>query len=240
MLLAAGPASATVVDPTPLDSARLGSNTELRLSGLGPGTSVTGFIANASTPFDPTTGYPTTNPGTGWTPKNEGFAGVIHATPVGGGATLSMYCIDILTETNIGIGYQLGTWDDANVPNVGFVARVLEVAYPNTNEPAALTDLNIRRLPAGSTCTVAEVINGSTADVTVASAGSGQQVAVTPGGAGSAELVNAVEPVSVEPTMPATLPGTGGGSDAGNVVPAGLAAAVVGALLVLLTRRRTS
>jgi hypothetical protein len=142
MVLAAGPASATVVDPTPLGSARTGSNTEMVLSGLGPGTSVTGFIANSGTAFDPTAGYPTANPGAGWTAKNESFAGIIHATPVGGGATLNMYCIDILTETNIGVGYQLGTWDAANVPNVGFVARVLEVAYPNTDEPAALTDLN--------------------------------------------------------------------------------------------------
>jgi hypothetical protein len=101
-----------------------------------------GFIANAESPFDPTHGYPATNPGTGFTPKSESFAGVIHATPPGGGATLSLYCIDILTETNIGVGYELGTWDDANVPNVGFVARALDDFYPNTNEPAALTNLN--------------------------------------------------------------------------------------------------
>src|SRR5262245_26164035 len=103
MVLAAGPASATVVDPTPSGSARLGSNTELRLSGRGPGSSVTGFIADKGTTFDPTQGYPPSNPGAGWTPKDEGFAGIIHAEPVPpDGSQLSMYCIDILTETNIG------------------------------------------------------------------------------------------------------------------------------------------
>ena len=33
----------------------------------------------------------------------------------------SLYCIDINTDTYDGIGYALGTWDAANVPNVGFV-----------------------------------------------------------------------------------------------------------------------
>ncbi len=140
-LLLAGPASATVVNPAPIASP-LGDNTQLTLSSLGPGQGVTGFIANPGTSFDPTEGYPAANPGAGFTAKNEGFAGVIHATPAGGGAQLSMYCIDILTETNIGVGYELGTWDDANVPRVGFVARALADFYPNTNEPAALTNLN--------------------------------------------------------------------------------------------------
>jgi len=36
----------------------------------------------------------------------------------------------------------LGTWDAANVPNVGYVARLLNDYYPHTNEPAALTNLN--------------------------------------------------------------------------------------------------
>ena len=55
---------------------------------------------------------------------------------------LSLYCIDINTTTYGGIGYVLGTWDTANVPNVDYVARLLNEYYPNTNEPAALTDLN--------------------------------------------------------------------------------------------------
>ena len=55
---------------------------------------------------------------------------------------LSLYCIDIYTITYGGIGYVLGTWNAANVPNVDYVARLLNEYYPNTDEPAALTDLN--------------------------------------------------------------------------------------------------
>ncbi|HUA45198.1 MAG TPA: DUF5979 domain-containing protein [Solirubrobacteraceae bacterium] len=113
------------------------------LTGLGPGQSVSGFIADADNPFDPVAeGYPAGNPTSGFTPLNEGFAGVIHGTPTGGGADLDLYCIDILTETYLGFGYGLGTWDAASVPNVGYVARVLEDYYPHTDEPANLTDLN--------------------------------------------------------------------------------------------------
>ena len=51
---------------------------------------------------------------------------------------MTLYCIDINTDTYIGNGYALGTWDDANVPNVGYVARILDEYYPNTNEPSSL------------------------------------------------------------------------------------------------------
>ena len=81
-------------------------------------------------------------PPAGFSPLNEGFAGIIHAGPPGGGTELSLYCIDILTATYGGIGYKLGTWDATNVPNVGYVARLLNEYYPNTTAPAGLSDLN--------------------------------------------------------------------------------------------------
>ena len=62
----------------------------------------------------------------------------------GGGAQLDLYCIDLATETRVGYGYALGTWDAANVPNVGYVARLLNRYYPHTGEPASLTDVNQR------------------------------------------------------------------------------------------------
>ena len=106
-----------------------------------PGQGVTGFIANADSPFDPVVdGYPASNPTTGFSPKDEGFAGVIHGTPPGGGATLNLYCIDINTDTWGGIGYALGTWGASNVKNVGYVARILNEYYPHTDEPATLAD----------------------------------------------------------------------------------------------------
>jgi Domain of unknown function (DUF5979)/Thioester domain len=101
-----------------------------------PGQGVDGFIANADSDFDPVTdGYPATNPTEGFTPKSEGFAGVIHGAPTSGGAPLNLYCIDIGTDTWGGIGYAFGTWDASNVKNVGYVARILNEYYPNTDKP---------------------------------------------------------------------------------------------------------
>ena len=52
------------------------------------------------------------------------------------GRLSNLYCIDINTDTWGGIGYALGTWDASNVRNVGFVARILNEYYPNTDLPA--------------------------------------------------------------------------------------------------------
>ncbi len=70
------------------------------MSGTGPGQGVTGFIANADNPFDPVTAVSRpTNPTTGFTPKDEGFAGIIHGTPTTAARQLELYCIDINTDT---------------------------------------------------------------------------------------------------------------------------------------------
>jgi len=134
-------ALAVVVTPTPPSvGATTGSNTQMTLTDIGPGHGVTGLIADADNPYDPATApYPTTDPVIGFTPKDESFAGIITGTPTGTGPALKLYCIDILTNTYLGFGYQLGTWDSANVPNVGYVARTLQEYYPTTNEPASLT-----------------------------------------------------------------------------------------------------
>ena len=156
----AAPALAEVISPEPLPGARAGSNTELTFTSLGPGQGVAGFIANPSNPFDPVaSGYPPANPTTGFSVKNLSFAGVLRGTPTGGGAPLSLYCIDILTETNVGIGYELGTWDQATVPNVGFVARLLNSNYPTvpTAPPGLATTTNVlprRKRRSGSLPTV--------------------------------------------------------------------------------------
>jgi TQXA domain-containing protein len=143
LLLQAAPAGA-VVYPTHREAPpALRTGTEMTMSGTGFGRPVTGFIANAVNPFDPVRdGYPDANPGSGFSPKDEGFAGIIHGAPTDGSPELELYCIDIDTFTYGGIGYALGTWDDSTVPNVGYVARILSEAFPNTDEPADLTDLN--------------------------------------------------------------------------------------------------
>ena len=115
--------------------------TEITTTGPGPGEEVTGFVADPANPFNPVAdGYPASNPtpAEGFTAKNEGFAGIIHGMPAGGGGQLDLYCIDIFTGTAPGYGYGLGTWDEANVPNVGYIARLLQEYYPNTEQPASL------------------------------------------------------------------------------------------------------
>lgn len=125
----------------PVAEATNASNTDLVITSLGAGQGVSGFLPNAANPFDPVAdGYPASNPstgpGSGWSTANESFAGIIHAQPPGGGELLDLYCIDLSTGTNIGYGYALGTWEEANVPNVGHVARLLDRYYPHTDEPA--------------------------------------------------------------------------------------------------------
>src|SRR6478672_4686742 len=82
VLSLASPAFA-VVNPIPSLRASQGSNTEMQFTSVGPGQGVTGFIADASNSFDPVSGYPPVDPATGFTPLNEGFAGIIIGTPVG-------------------------------------------------------------------------------------------------------------------------------------------------------------
>ena len=141
LLLQVSPAGAVVRHGPPPSPARVQGNTEMTVTDWFPGQGVTGFIADADNPFDPVVdGYPASNPTTGFTPKDEGFAGVIHGAPTEGDATLNLYCIDINTDTWGGIGYALGTWGASNVMNVGYVARILNEYYPHTNEPATLAD----------------------------------------------------------------------------------------------------
>jgi hypothetical protein len=141
LLLQVASAGAVVREGPHPTRAKVRGNTEMTVTGWSPGQGVTGFIANPNNPFDPVRdGYPASNPSTGFSPKDEGFAGVIHGTPTGGGPNLDLYCIDINTDTTVGIGYALGTWDASNVQNVGYVARILNEYYPNTDEPTKLAN----------------------------------------------------------------------------------------------------
>ena len=138
-LLGAGPAAA-VVGPRGAPSAT-SSNTQLVFTSTGAGRGVTGYIANPDNPYDPSVEpYPSDDPSTGFSRLDEGFAGVINAAPPGGGTEVKMFCIDIRTNTYPGLGYALGTWDSANVPSVGLVARLLNDYYPNTDQPSGLSD----------------------------------------------------------------------------------------------------
>ena len=73
-------AAGAVFHGRPPTAARSGSNTQLRLSGLGPGGSVTGFIADPTNPFDPVAdGYPPSDPTSGFTAKDETRLSGFHA-----------------------------------------------------------------------------------------------------------------------------------------------------------------
>nr|WP_231713487.1 thioester domain-containing protein [Arthrobacter sp. zg-Y769] len=51
-----------------------------------------------------------------------------------------MYCIDLRTSARVGIGYENGSWDESNVPNIGYVNRILNTYYPSTDLPAGNAD----------------------------------------------------------------------------------------------------
>jgi Domain of unknown function (DUF5979)/Thioester domain len=127
--------------PPPPGGPRGGTSSEMIMSGTGNGGGVDGFIGPPGSVSDPSVPYPSAPPA-GFTPHPEGFAGIIHGTTTDGTNTqLSLYCINILTLTYGGVGYNLGTWDASNVHNVGFVAYLLNHYFPNVpTAPAGLAN----------------------------------------------------------------------------------------------------
>ena len=60
-----------------------------------------------------------------------------HSVATGG----CTYCIDLATETEIGVHYELGDWTSANVPNLDYVTYILNQYYPVVpGAPALSTD----------------------------------------------------------------------------------------------------
>jgi hypothetical protein len=142
LILVGMPANANPGPPGP--TPRVGPNTDLEMTGTGAGQGVSGGIAPVGdTAFNPLEGYPATIP-SGFEPLNEGFAGIITAKAVPSGENLKMYCIDIRTLTYPGLGYEHGTWDDANVPHVDYVSYILNHYYPNTGQPTGAPNDNER------------------------------------------------------------------------------------------------
>jgi hypothetical protein len=112
--------------------------TEVRVTSLQDGTALNGF--DAPTGFDPLGGYPADIPA-GSTPNPVSFAGTIGITDPVTGQTGLAYCIDLFTDTQVGVHYELGDWDAANVPNLGYVAYVLASYFPTVpTAPAAASD----------------------------------------------------------------------------------------------------
>ena len=138
--LAALPASAdSEFRDAPAANSDYGPNTDIVITRLGAGQDLSGALPPAGTTW-PITSYPTSIP-PGYEPDNPGFAGVIITQDIDGSTTAPMYCIDIRTETRVGIGYENGTWDEATVPNIGYVNRILNSYYPAVpGQPAGLNE----------------------------------------------------------------------------------------------------
>ena len=67
---------------------------------------------------------------------------VLDDPGVPGRQDLLTYCIDLATETEIGVHYELGDWTEAVVPNLEYVTYILENYYPAVpGAPSAGTDV---------------------------------------------------------------------------------------------------
>ena len=138
LLQLASPAQAVFSGESPGNEVPL-DLVEITMTGTGPGTAVTGGLPPVGGTFDPTAGYPADVPA-GYETANESFAGIITTVDAEGN-TQQMYCIDIRTQTYTGLGYENGSWDESNVPNVGYVNRVLNTYYPDVpGAPPAPSD----------------------------------------------------------------------------------------------------
>src|SRR5262249_17230936 len=136
VLIAGSPAFAVLVPGSVTPTGN--GDPDLVLTSAGPARS--GLLgALAPSQFDPLTGYPAAPPA-GSVPTPVDFAGLLIAAPVPPGPQLLLYCIDLVTPTGLDVGYELGSWNESNVPNLGHVARLLSGYYPNTDLPESLTD----------------------------------------------------------------------------------------------------
>jgi len=150
LLLQAAPAGAVAVPGRAGPALRSGTQLTMASPIAGTGQNVSGFSANDANGFQPitctpagstncTSNYPSGNPTpvgsapAAWTAHNTIFAGLLRAHPVPNpdSVTLTLYCIDIHTATRAGINYELGSWEASGMPNVGYVARILNFYYPN-------------------------------------------------------------------------------------------------------------
>jgi hypothetical protein len=115
---------------------------------LGPpggevGEFITGFTGPAD--FNPvTSGYPPiapNPPSAEWAPFEPGllvFAGTFPGTTQAG-QIVDMYCVDLEVDTEDGLGYNAQPWSVTNIPNIGFINRIIQTYYPQSTLPAGAT-----------------------------------------------------------------------------------------------------
>ncbi|GAB2831615.1 hypothetical protein GCM10022221_33130 [Actinocorallia aurea] len=114
--------------------------TEARITGTGDGLTTAGGIAPSG--FDPLDQrYPATRPADDT--AHSGWAGLIRVEDSAGNTALT-YCIDLETDTQIGVNYELGEWDESNVPNLGYVEHILLNYYPAVADQPQAANNNLR------------------------------------------------------------------------------------------------
>ncbi|WP_146188043.1 thioester domain-containing protein [Mycetocola zhujimingii] len=132
-------AQARVSDPSPIADPVFGPNTDIYMTGSGAGLTIDGFQPPTAITQDPAAPYPTTDPA-GYELLST-FAGIINTASIDDPSLVGeMYCINLRVSTQTGIGYESGTWEETNVPNIGYVTYILNTYYPATSLPAGLTD----------------------------------------------------------------------------------------------------
>src|SRR6185503_9358370 len=118
----ASPAPVTATDPLPMSLTLDAQVLSQRIEGwLGPKS------------FNPLTGYPAP----GFNERKHDFdlaltnpiAAGIYQAHTGAGKTIRLYCVDVNTQTQAGVKYVANKWTRASIPNLGYVARILEGYY---------------------------------------------------------------------------------------------------------------
>ncbi|MEV5570405.1 thioester domain-containing protein [Spirillospora sp. NPDC052269] len=140
--LCVSPASAGV-DPRhwdlgPRARADLPPTAEFSLIALGPGGEITGYVGPDT--VDPLNGYPSSGyDTTGFDRFDLPYAGIIQGAKADG-TRVRTYCLDLEHEVWGRMAYRYGTWSETQVVNLGYISRAIHDFYPNTDEPAGLTD----------------------------------------------------------------------------------------------------
>ncbi|PWB98280.1 thioester domain-containing protein [Homoserinimonas hongtaonis] len=138
VLMSLTPAAARLPDEIPSNGALRGANTEIVITGTGAGQTITGSAPPTVIVQDPQAPYPA-GPPPGYVSQTT-FAGVIDTASVADpDLTAQMYCINLRVPTSVGIGYESGTWEESNVPNIGYVTYILNNYYPTVAAPAGLS-----------------------------------------------------------------------------------------------------
>ncbi|MET4061551.1 hypothetical protein ABIB35_003124 [Arthrobacter sp. UYP6] len=98
----AAPANARINSDGPVRNGLPSEVTDIVITSLGAGQAVTGALPPVGAEW-PVASYPTSIP-PDYVTDNVSFAGIINTEDVTGTNTAQMYCIDLRTETRIGLG----------------------------------------------------------------------------------------------------------------------------------------